>query len=106
MSLRAKINHPDIGKTGGNSEACQPHGIADVAFMQMKPAAFLVGKESFNVHALLIPVTSLFTEFQSGDQIKRVCVLCRPAEHDLNWPIRLCGEENLVQREAPLWLNG
>jgi len=50
----AQIHDPQVGEAGGQHQAQDPRGVAHMAFVQLKPSAFLVGKEGFNVRAFVI----------------------------------------------------
>ena len=56
--LIAQIDNPDISQASGNHQFCQALRISEMAFVQMKAAAFLIGEEGLNAETLLIPFCS------------------------------------------------
>lgn len=58
----AEIDQPEIGETGGNHDACEPLGIDNATFVQLKAATFLVREKVFNFHAFAVPVTGFFDQ--------------------------------------------
>ena len=42
MRLHPEIDHPNVGETNRDEQTCQTLGIAQVAFVKVKPATFLV----------------------------------------------------------------
>jgi len=58
--LNTEVDHPDISQASGNQQTCQPLRMAQVAFVEMEPATFLVGEESFDEEALLVVGAGFF----------------------------------------------
>lgn len=69
MGERPQIDDPELGQTCRHQQAKQSLGVADVALVDRKATAFLVGKERFNMKPLAIPVVRLGSELQIGHQI-------------------------------------
>ena len=60
-SQGAEENNPDVSQAGGKHQAGQAAGVRDMAFVQMKAAAFLVGEEGFNSEPFGIVVTGFWS---------------------------------------------
>lgn len=53
-----------------------------MAFMQVEPAAFLIGEKGLDLEPFGIPVAGFFDQLEVGDQIDRFLVaLPPPADH-------------------------
>ncbi|HKZ69517.1 MAG TPA: hypothetical protein VJ020_05530 [Anaerolineales bacterium] len=48
----AQVDNPQVGEAGGQDQPHHASRVAQMAVGQVKPSAFLVGKERFNPHLL------------------------------------------------------
>jgi hypothetical protein len=96
----AKVDHPDVGKTSGDQQASQALWLADMTLVELKAATFLVGKESFNPHALFVVAARFFQQAKIGDQVKWLAMLLVPPDDNQDWAIGLLSESDIVEWDA------
>ncbi len=53
-SLNAQIDEPDVGKAGSDQQTREASRIAEMAAVDVEPAAFLVGEEGFDMSAFVV----------------------------------------------------
>ena len=64
----AQIDDPQIGQTGGDHEDTQALWIRQMAFVEIKPTAFLVGEKGFDLKTFFVPINGFVRQFEIGDQ--------------------------------------
>src|SRR4030042_6839110 len=76
-----------------------------MAFVEMKPTAFLVGKESFDLEALFVPITGFVGQFEIGYQKDGFQVTSLPASNDHDRAILLTSETDIGNTDLIAWTN-
>ena len=64
----AQIDDPQIGQTSGNHQDAQALWIRQMAFVEIKPTAFLVGEKGFDLKTFFVPINGFVRQFEIGDQ--------------------------------------
>src|SRR5690242_8619451 len=82
-----QIDEPEIGETRRDQQARQSLRVAEMAFMDVEPAAFLVGKEGLNMRALFVELHGGIQIIEIGDQVERLLVLLLPDRQQCDWAI-------------------
>src|SRR4249919_4302020 len=96
----AQVDHPNVGETSGDQQACEALWVADMALVELKAATFLVGEEGFNAHAFFVVAACFFTQAKIGDQVKRLAMLLVPPDDNKDRAIGLLGEGDIVEGDA------
>src|SRR5262245_20492523 len=93
----AQIDNPHIGQARRDQQSRHSLGIAEMTFLDVKPATFLVREEGFDMWAFLVQLYSLVQIAHSRDQIERLLILFLPERQD--------AERAILQGGHPSWSN-
>ena len=96
----SQADHPVVGQAGRHQQPRQSLGLAQMILAQVKPSALLVGEESLDAEALLVPNAGLLEEVQATHQQKRLFVAPLPNGPYQHRPQALRGEQNVAQFHA------
>src|SRR5437762_720479 len=67
----AEIDDPEIGQTRRDQQAAQALRVAEMAFMNLEPATFLIRKEGLDLRARLVVLHGCVQIREIGDEINR-----------------------------------
>jgi len=73
-----------------------------MAFVQIKPSAFLSGEECLDPKSFLVPIASLVSRLHIGNEIEGLFVSLIPPENGMNGAIGFEGEKDIRQTHG--WL--
>ena len=76
----AEIDDPQIGQASCDHQGAQAFRIRQMAFVEVKSAAFLVGEEGFDLKTFFVPITGFTGQFEIGHQKDGFQVACVPTK--------------------------
>ncbi len=92
-----QVNDPQVGQTGGQQQAGEPGGIGQMALLEVKATAFLVGKERLDSEPFAIPPAGFRHELEVGHEIERFPVIAAPPDNHEHRAIRAAGHPHVRQ---------
>src|SRR5437867_747390 len=96
MRQRTQVNDPQVSEAGGQHQTHYADRITQMAPVQLKTPAFLVGKEGFNVGTFAIPDASRLDARQVTHQVNRRIIGSLPPSNDHHRTISLLSKQNLL----------
>src|SRR6266487_5781789 len=87
QSTDTKIHEPHIRQTGRDQQSTQARRLAELTFVDVETATFLVGEEGFDMWAFFILLHGIIQIRHRRDQIDRLLVRFLPERQDTDWAI-------------------
>ncbi len=94
----AEIDDPEIGQAGGDQQAREPCGIAEMALVELEAATFLVGEKGLNMRAFAVQLQGLIQVSHIRHEIDRCGIGRLPDGQEADRPIGRAGH--------PRWRHG